>query len=115
MEAINRIQDLRKVSKIFFEKSLACTKISDVQAFFDLARQANADADVLEGDLKIESCWTYLHFVQYFEYSRQYNDYLEFCIRNRLDPVLQEDFSQALSYISTAQYKDETISTNAVQ
>lgn len=98
MDAIARIHDLRKISKNFYDKSLACTKISDIRAFFELAQQASADADALEADLKVESCWVYLHFVQFFGYSPEYTEYLEFCVRNRFDPVSDTDYRAALSY-----------------
>lgn len=101
METIDRINDLRNVAKTFFKKSLACAKITDVKAFFDLAQQANESADVLENDIKLESCWTYLHFVEYFGYSRKYADYMEFCIRNRFAPVSETDLTMALSYRSS--------------
>lgn len=98
---ISRIMNMRKTADNFLEKSLACTKISDVKAFFELAQQANAEADAVESDLKIESCWTYLHFIRYFEYPREYNDYMEFCVRNRLSPVSDTDFRSAVAYITT--------------
>lgn len=113
-ENIARIQDLRSVAKTFFEKSLACTKISDVRAFFDLAQQANADADALESDLKIESCWSYMHFIHFFGYSDKYNSYLEFCARNRLQPVARKDYRQALAYKAKAA-SIESASAIAVQ
>ena len=114
-ESINRIQDLRKVAKTFFEKSLACTKIADVKSFFDLAQQANASADELENNTRIESCWTYLHFVRFFGYSPDYNNYLEFCARNRFSPVAKTDLTHALSYQGTDMKSADTIKINAVQ
>lgn len=114
-ENVARIQELRVVAKTFFEKSLACTKLSDVRAFFDLAQQANASAADLESDLKIESCWTYLHFTQFFGYPKRYSSYLEFCARNRIPPVVEEDFMQALSYNSTSDHNATLMSTNAAQ
>ena len=114
METTSRIQDLRKVAKSFFEKSLACTKISDVKAFFDLAQQANEQADAIESNIKLESCWTYLHFVQYFGYSRDYAVYMEFCIRNRFVPVSEADLNAALSY-STDNQSAAVSNTSTVQ
>jgi len=113
-ENVARIQELRAVARSFFEKSQACTKISDVRAFFDLAQQANADADDLESNLKIESCWTYLHFVAFFGYKKDYKSYLEFCARNRMDPVSAEDFTLALDY-KPATTTAETAKIRAVQ
>ncbi len=98
VENANRIQELRIVAKTFFDKSLACTKISDVKAFFELAQQANASADELESDLKLESCWTYSHFVRFFGYAEDYESYVEFCARNRFSPVSKQDLTTALSY-----------------
>ena len=115
IEPITRIQDLRAVSKNFFEKSLACTKMADIKAFFELAQQASAHADELETDLKIESCWTYLHFVRFFGYSEAYEDYMEFCVRNRLNPVSNADFMLALSYKSTESHNADTMVTTAHQ
>lgn len=114
-EAVNRIHSLRITAETFFKKSLACTKMADVKSFFDLAMQANARADDLESDLKLESCWTYLHFVEYFGYSTEYEIYLEFCIRNRLSPVTEQDLAQALSYKRTSTQSDASIRDMAVQ
>ena len=96
-----RIAKLRSTADEFLSKSLACTKISDVKAFFDLAQLANAEADTVESDLKIESCWTYLHFIKYFDYPKDYDEYMEFCVRNRLNPVSDGDFVSAVGYIAT--------------
>ena len=115
MEGVLRIQNLRNISEEFFAKSLACTKVSDVKTFFDLAQQANTSADILEESLKIESCWTYLHFIEYFGYSTGYCDYVEFCIRNRFAPVSETDLNLALSYSSTAAQSAALISSTAVQ
>ena len=99
LESVKRIQLLRKTASTFLEKSLNCTKIGDVQAFFDLANQADANADRLEGEIKIESCWVYLHFVQECAYPVEYSSYLEFCIRNGLTPVAKKDFFCASAFL----------------
>ena len=114
-ESVARIQNLRKISSVFFDKSLACTKMADVKAFFDLAQQANESADILESDLKIESCWVYLHFVQFFDYSESYSDYLEFCVRNCFSPVSEQDLVCALSYKSTAIQSAEVSKITEIQ
>ena len=101
-ENIARIQSLRKISKAFFDKSLVCTKMTDVKAFFDLAQRASESADLLEADLKVESCWIYLHFVRFFGYSEAYSEYLAFCTRNCFSSVSEQDLMYALSYKSTA-------------
>lgn len=111
IDSVERIFDLRNVAKTFFEKSLVCTKVSDVQAFFALAQQANESADLLESDIKIESCWTYLHFVQYFGYSCEYEQYVEFCIRNRFAPVSEIDLKLALTYKSANTTMDKDNAT----
>ena len=98
-ENINRIKLLRKTAQVFVEKSLNCTKIADVQAFFDLATQANANADALESEFKVESCWVYLHFVKTCGYPPAFSSYLEFCVRNGLSPVVKADFSKAYSFL----------------
>ena len=114
-EHISRIQNLRRVADSFLDKSLSCTKISDIKAFFELAQQANESADAIEDNVKLESCWTYVHFVRYFDYSSKYNSYLEFCVRNRFSPVSQEDLKTALSYRSADNQSDDTMSVTAVQ
>ena len=114
-ENVSRIQSLRNTAKLFLEKSLACTKLTDVKAFFDLSQQASASADDLENNLKVESCWTYLHFVRFFGYSPKYPAYLEFCTRNRFSPVAEPDLNRALSYQNPNTYSAETVNVRAVQ
>ena len=114
-EQTARISALRDVADNFFQKSLACTKMADVKAFFDLAQQANESADELQSSLKIESCWTYLHFVEFFGYSEEYTEYLEFCARNRLDAICKDDFQQALSYKRTESHSAEVMMQTAHQ
>lgn len=100
LDKASRIAALRELSDSFFQKSSACTKVSDVASFFELAQKASEKADMLEDESRIESCWVYLQFIDHFQYENEYENYLEFCIRNGLFPVSNEDYKRALEFVA---------------
>ena len=99
LEKASRISQLREISNDFLAKSAMCTKVNDVESFFELAQKASAQADELESDIKIESCWVYLQFQINFDYPSDYASYLEFCLRNGFQAVCADDYQKALDFV----------------
>jgi len=91
-----RIKKLRELAESFFEKSSVCTKLSDATAFADLALRMHAEADEVENESKLDSVFVYISFIENFQYNSAYPDYLEFCIRNAMTAICEEDYETAL-------------------
>ena len=99
IESSSILQELQKIELEFLKKSLACTKASDAETFFELSRKASEAAEKMNDSLRIESCWVYLSFIKNFNYPKVFNEYCEFCARNNLIPVNEQDYGVALSFI----------------
>jgi hypothetical protein len=95
MKRLERIKTLFSTAEAFLLKSQQCTKLSDVTAFADLALKLQKEADALEGESKLESVFVYLSFITNFDYEIGYADYLEFCLRNAMPPICEEDYLRA--------------------
>jgi hypothetical protein len=99
IETVHILQELKSLEIEFIRKSLACTKAADAETFFELSRKASEASEKMNDSLRIESCWVYLSFIKNFKYPDAYAEYCEFCARNNLVAVNEQDYGTALSFI----------------